>query len=95
MRGANKARGTTARATRPRRGALAAAGIESELELSSRRFNRASGVYAGLPRAADMAYIKSLMVPVTEPGKMANWIGAPKQGWIKARPVEFEYVRKA
>jgi benzoyl-CoA 2,3-dioxygenase component B len=32
------------------------------------------------------------MTPVTEPGKMANWIAAPKAG-IKGRPVEFEYVK--
>jgi benzoyl-CoA 2,3-epoxidase subunit B len=41
---------------------------------------------------ADRAYIQSIQVQVTEPGKMANWVGAPKSG-IKGRPVEFEYVR--
>ncbi|MCK6550224.1 benzoyl-CoA 2,3-epoxidase subunit BoxB [Myxococcota bacterium] len=40
----------------------------------------------------DRAYIASIQKPVTEPGKMANWIAPPKQG-IKGRPVEFEYVR--
>jgi benzoyl-CoA 2,3-dioxygenase component B len=34
------------------------------------------------------------MHPVTEPGKMANWIAAPRQG-IKGKPLDFEYVRKA
>lgn len=46
-----------------------------------------------LPSAADRAYLEQLMArPVTEPGKMANWIAPPRQG-IKGRPVDFEYVR--
>jgi benzoyl-CoA 2,3-dioxygenase component B len=46
-----------------------------------------------LPTDADREYIKSLMgAPIHEPGKMANWIGAPKRG-IKGKPVEYEYVR--
>lgn len=46
-----------------------------------------------LPTSADRAYVKSLMTrPVYEPGRMAHWIAAPKQG-IKGQPVEFEYVR--
>ncbi len=46
-----------------------------------------------LPNDADDAYVASLMQkPIYEPGKMANWIAAPKHG-IKGRPVEFEYVR--
>jgi benzoyl-CoA 2,3-dioxygenase component B len=40
----------------------------------------------------DRAYIQSIQVQVTEPGKMANWIAPPKSG-IKGRPVEFDYVR--
>ena len=34
------------------------------------------------------------MHAVTEPGKMASWIGPPRQG-IKGKALEFEYVRKA
>ena len=45
-----------------------------------------------LPSDADRAYVASLMAPVTEPGKMANWIAAPRRG-INGQPVEFEYVR--
>jgi benzoyl-CoA 2,3-dioxygenase component B len=46
-----------------------------------------------LPSTEDRAYLESLMTkPVFEPGKMANWIGAPKKG-IKGKPIEFEYVR--
>ncbi len=32
------------------------------------------------------------MHPVTEPGKIANWIAPPATG-IKGKPFEFEYVR--
>jgi benzoyl-CoA 2,3-epoxidase subunit B len=45
-----------------------------------------------LPTIADREYVRSLMHPVTEPGKIANWIAPPKAG-IKGRPFEFEYVR--
>lgn len=46
-----------------------------------------------LPSEADELFVKSLMQPVTEPGKMAGWIAPPKQG-IKGRPVDFEYVKR-
>jgi len=46
-----------------------------------------------LPSPADDAFVHSLMRgAVVEPGKIANFIAAPKRG-IKGRPVEFEYVR--
>ena len=45
-----------------------------------------------LPTDADSAYVGSLMTPVTEPGKMANWIAPPAQG-IGGRPVDMAYVR--
>ncbi|MEM6930703.1 MAG: benzoyl-CoA 2,3-epoxidase subunit BoxB [Myxococcota bacterium] len=45
-----------------------------------------------LPTADDHAYVESLMQPVYEPGKMANWIAAPKKG-VNGQPVDFEYVR--
>jgi benzoyl-CoA 2,3-dioxygenase component B len=45
-----------------------------------------------LPSDADEVYIKSLMQPVTERGKMANWIAPPLKG-INALPNEFEYVK--
>jgi benzoyl-CoA 2,3-dioxygenase component B len=90
------------------------AGIEFELTLPHRAFNRGIGAFAGiratpegrvvtesqwekahgdwLPSAADEAYVQSLMAPVTEPGKMANWIAPPAKG-INGQPGEFEYVR--
>ena len=45
-----------------------------------------------LPSMEDREYVRSLMHPVTEPGKIANWIAPPAQG-IKGKPFEFEYVR--
>lgn len=47
-----------------------------------------------LPNDADRAYIQQLMHPVLEPGKMANWIGAPDRG-VKGQPIDFEYIRRA
>jgi benzoyl-CoA 2,3-dioxygenase component B len=47
-----------------------------------------------LPTEEDKAYIQSLMRPVTEPGKFANWIAPPARG-INGQPVDFEYVRLA
>src|SRR5919206_334360 len=45
-----------------------------------------------LPTQEDREYVQSLMHPVTEPGKIANWIAPPATG-IKGKPFEFEYVR--
>lgn len=46
-----------------------------------------------LPSPEDEAYVASLMVPVTEPGRFANWIAPPAKG-IDNRPMTFEYVRR-
>jgi benzoyl-CoA 2,3-epoxidase subunit B len=45
-----------------------------------------------LPSLEDREYVRSLMHPVTEPGKIAGWIAPPSAG-IKGLPFEFEYVR--
>ncbi len=46
-----------------------------------------------LPTDDDREYIQSLMQkPITEPGKMANWVGAPLHG-INHQEANFEYVR--
>ncbi|MBT3701885.1 MAG: benzoyl-CoA 2,3-epoxidase subunit BoxB [Alphaproteobacteria bacterium] len=45
-----------------------------------------------LPTEEDRAFVQSLMVPVTEPGKFAGWIAPPARG-INQQPVDFEYVR--
>ncbi|MDX6611723.1 MAG: benzoyl-CoA 2,3-epoxidase subunit [Blastocatellia bacterium] len=45
-----------------------------------------------LPTIEDREYVRSLMRPVTEPGKIANWIAPPAAG-VKGKPFEFEYVK--
>src|SRR3989441_923684 len=45
-----------------------------------------------LPTIEDREYVRSLMKPVTEVGKIANWIAPPATG-IKGKPFAFEYVR--
>jgi benzoyl-CoA 2,3-dioxygenase component B len=47
-----------------------------------------------LPTDEDAAFVQSVMTPVTEPGKFANWIAPPARG-VNGQPVEFEYVRLA
>jgi len=91
-------------------------GIDFELNLPHRGFNRrvgefselavsASGEVMGqdewerrstewLPTNEDLSYVLSLMTQVTEPGKYAGWIAAPKAG-IDGRPGDFEYVKLA
>ena len=44
-----------------------------------------------IPTEADKAFIRSLMVQVKEPGKMAGWVAPPERG-INNLPVEYEYV---
>jgi benzoyl-CoA 2,3-dioxygenase component B len=51
-----------------------------------------ANVASWLPSDDDRAFVESLMVAVTEPGKMAGWVAPPSTG-IHARPVDFEYVR--
>jgi benzoyl-CoA 2,3-dioxygenase component B len=45
-----------------------------------------------LPTLADREYVRSLMVPVTEPGKIANWIAPPSTG-VNNKAFDFEYVK--
>jgi len=93
---------------------LEKAGRAERLELPSRRFRRAQGIYADgcydptgnpisseefearkaawLPSKEDLAYVQSLMHPVTEAGKIASWISPPAKG-IDDHPFEWEYVR--
>lgn len=93
---------------------LEKAGRAERLELPSRRFRRAQGIYADacydpkgepvsaeafeaskaawLPSKEDLAYVASLMHPVTEVGKIASWISPPSKG-IDGHPFEWEYVR--
>jgi benzoyl-CoA 2,3-dioxygenase component B len=45
-----------------------------------------------LPTAEDKAYVRGLMRPVHEPGKIAAWVAPPRNG-INGRPFAYEYVR--
>ncbi len=47
-----------------------------------------------LPSAGDRAYIRSLMQPVTEAGKVAGWIAPPERG-VNRLPADYQYVRLA
>lgn len=64
-------------------------GVEGEL-LDDATFQRKIADW--LPSDEDKAYVKSLMVQVTEPGKFAGWIAPPLRG-INSQPIECEYVK--
>jgi len=44
-----------------------------------------------IPTEQDKAFVRSLMVKVHEPGKMASWIAPPERG-INNLPVDYQYV---
>jgi len=58
--------------------------------ISADEWEKRSGDW--LPNAEDEAFVKSLMKPVYEPGKMASWIAPPIKG-INGLPETFEYVK--
>jgi benzoyl-CoA 2,3-dioxygenase component B len=81
----------------PHRGFRRAIGLFSEVKVSpdGRIVSEAewgASKHAWLPTEADQAYIESLMQPVTEPSRFANWIAPPARG-VNGQPVDFEYVR--
>ena len=47
---------------------------------------------AWLPSESDRAFVKSLMHPVREPGKIAAWLAPPDKG-VNGLDVNYEYVR--
>jgi benzoyl-CoA 2,3-dioxygenase component B len=51
-------------------------------------------IVSDLPSEADRAYVKSLMVAVTEIGKCAGWIAPPDRG-INSQGFGYDYVRAA
>ena len=89
-------------------------GIDFELRLPHRRFNRQIGTFANshfdidgnplgeeqwlarkdewLPAQADRDFVKGLMVPCHERGKIAGWIAEPPKG-INGQPFDYDYVR--
>jgi benzoyl-CoA 2,3-dioxygenase component B len=54
----------------------------------------AAGKDAWLPSAVDKTYVRSLMHPVYERGKIAAWIAPPRQG-INGQPFDYDYVHLA
>ncbi len=58
--------------------------------ISSEEFAAKRGEW--LPTDEDQAFVKSLMTPVLQVGKIAGWIAPPKKG-INKNPFEWEYVR--
>ena len=54
----------------------------------------AGSVASALPSQSDRDYVRSLMVPVTDIGKIANWIAPPDRG-INNNSFDYEYVRAA
>ena len=51
-----------------------------------------SRAFEWLPSPEDRAYVKSLMKPCYERGKIAGWIAPPAKG-INGQPFDYEYVR--
>ncbi|MGW2523856.1 benzoyl-CoA 2,3-epoxidase subunit BoxB [Streptomyces sp. NPDC001617] len=45
-----------------------------------------------LPTAEDLVFVRSLMQPVYERGKIASWVAPPVNG-INGKPFDYEYVR--
>ncbi|HET8798156.1 MAG TPA: benzoyl-CoA 2,3-epoxidase subunit BoxB, partial [Thermoanaerobaculia bacterium] len=52
----------------------------------------AAGIRHWIPTPDDQTYVASVMHPVYEAGKVANWIAPPDRG-INGMPVDYEYVR--
>ncbi|MDQ1750541.1 MAG: benzoyl-CoA 2,3-epoxidase subunit [Pseudonocardiales bacterium] len=71
------------------------AGVEATPEgtkLSSAEWELRKGDW--LPTAVDKTYVRSLMQPVHERGKIAAWIAPPRQG-INGQPFDYDYVHLA
>jgi benzoyl-CoA 2,3-dioxygenase component B len=57
--------------------------------LSEEEWRRRSGEW--LPTEVDKTYVRSLMQPVHERGKIAAWIAPPRNG-INGKPFDYDYV---
>jgi benzoyl-CoA 2,3-dioxygenase component B len=71
------------------------AGIEASPDgeiIPDEEWRRGKGDW--LPTDVDKTYIRSLMRPVHERGRIAAWIAPPRQG-INGRPVDYDYVHLA
>jgi benzoyl-CoA 2,3-dioxygenase component B len=58
-------------------------------KLSTDEWDRRSGEW--LPTDVDKTYVRSLMQPVYERGKIAAWIAPPRNG-INDKPFDYDYV---
>ncbi len=70
-------------------------GIEvtpSGATISTDEWERRKGEW--LPTEVDKTYVRSLMQPVHERGKIAAWIAPPRQG-INGKPFDYQYVHLA
>ena len=68
------------------------AGIEATPDgqmLSTTEWERRQGEW--LPTAVDKTYVRSLMRPVYERGRIAAWIAPPRNG-INGKPFDYDYV---
>jgi benzoyl-CoA 2,3-dioxygenase component B len=68
------------------------AGIEASPageRLSTQEWEARSGSW--LPTDVDKSYVRSLMRPVHERGKIASWIAPPRNG-INGKPFDYDYV---
>jgi benzoyl-CoA 2,3-dioxygenase component B len=61
-------------------------------QLSAAEWEQRKGAW--LPTDVDKTYVRSLMRPVHERGKIASWIAPPRNG-INGQPFDYEYVRLA
>ncbi len=71
------------------------AGIEASPDgelLSADEWDRQKGQW--LPTDVDRTYVRSLMQPVHERGKIAAWIAPPRNG-INGKPFDYDYVHLA
>ena len=71
------------------------AGIEATPDgekLSAEEWQRRRGEW--LPTEADKTYVRSLMQPVHQRGKIAAWIAPPRNG-INGQPFDYDYVHLA
>jgi benzoyl-CoA 2,3-dioxygenase component B len=71
------------------------AGIEATPDgeqLSAAEWQRRQGQW--LPTDVDKTYVRSLMQPVHERGKIAAWIAPPRNG-INGQPFDYDYVHLA
>ncbi|MBV9379927.1 MAG: benzoyl-CoA 2,3-epoxidase subunit BoxB, partial [Streptosporangiaceae bacterium] len=71
------------------------AGIEAAPDgemISAAEWERRKGEW--LPTDVDKTFVRSLMRPVHERGKIAAWIAPPRNG-INGKPFDYDYVHLA